>query len=483
MPLTVVLLGATGDLVRTKIVPALFALDCQGLLPRSFRIVGLARTPLDDAAFRARLGGDLTCRSQPADAGAERAARFLERCAYCQGAYGDPAAFGDLGRRLAAIEGGAPAQRIFYLATPPAVFAEAVAALGRSGLAAAVPGAPPPRLVVEKPFGVDRASSDALAQAMAEVFDEPRLFRMDHYLGKEVIQNLLVLRFANLVFEPLWNRDAIASVRITWQEEAGVGGRGGYFDQAGILRDVFQNHLLQMLALAAMEPPGVFSADAVRAEKIKLLSSVEPLAPGDLVVGQYTAGERDGRRWPAYREEPHVAPGSRTPTFMAARLRVRNRRWDGVPFLVRAGKALDRRVSDIEIRFRPVPGNLFCRDVDCLPPNRLVIRVQPDEAIVMRVVNKLPGIGLRLAEGDLDLRYATAFRGPIPDAYERLLLDVIQGDRSLFVGAGELAAAWDIVTPALQDLERRRVVPDPYPGGSRGPASAADLEARAARGG
>ncbi len=477
-PLSLVLLGATGDLARSKIAPALYALDCQGLLPRPFLLAGFGRTPLTDEAFRALLRGRLSCRYRP-PASAERTAdAFLAQCVYYQGDYGSETSFRGLAERLERLEGGRHARRVFYLATPPSVFAEAVAGLGRAGLARGAGAQPAPRLVVEKPFGSDRASSDELARALGAVFDEAHTYRIDHYLGKEVIQNLMVLRFANLIFEPLWNRDYVESVRIVWKEEAGIGTRGGSFDRVGIIRDVIQNHLLQILALATMEPPAAYEADAVRAEKVKLLKSVAPLALDDLVVGQYAAGA-DAAARPAYRAEPGVAADSRTPTFAAAAVRVRNRRWDGVPVLISAGKALDERLNEIRIRFRPVPGNIFCRSDPCFPPNELVLRVQPDEAVHIHIVSKMPGLELAMAQRALDLRYATAFPHPSPEAYERLLLDaLVSGDRSLFISAAELAAAWDIVTPALLELERRAVVPLPYAWGSDGPAAAGELAAR-----
>jgi glucose-6-phosphate 1-dehydrogenase len=324
--------------------------------------------------------------------------------------------------------------------------------------------------VVEKPFGRDRRSSDRLVDDMHKVFGEEATYRIDHYLGKEIVQNLMVLRFANLVFEPLWNRKYIESVSITWKEPAGVEGRGGYFDGFGIVRDVMQNHLLQIMALLAMEQPRRFDAQAVRDEKVRLLQAVAPLTLEQIAVGQYGASA-SGRQC-AYVEEPMVAADSRTPTYATAVLRISNDRWQGVPFVLEAGKALDQRVNEVRVRFRPVAANLFGPSLGTMAPNELVIRIQPDEAIDLRIMNKAPGLDMVLQQTRLNLRYQAAFDATIPDAYECLLLDVIQGDRSLFIRADELAAAWDIFTPVLAALEERAVQPERYPFGSAGPAAA-----------
>ena len=326
-------------------------------------------------------------------------------------------------------------------------------------------------MVLEKPFGRDRQTSDELTHAMAEVFVEEQTYRIDHYLGKEVIQNLLVLRFANLVFEPIWHRDFIRSVHIEWKEDLSLEGRGGYFDQYGIIRDVMQNHLVQILALVAMEPPRRLDATCIAAEKVKTLRSIPPLTLENLVIGQFGKSEQGNAASPAYVDDPTVPNDSRTPTFAAARLRIQNERWDGVPFYVTAGKGLDARMTEIRIQFRDVPGNMFCNADGCPAANELVIRVQPDESIYLSLVNKVPGMDMQLETRKLDLQYKAAFTEQIPDAYESLILDVIRGDRSLFIRSDELQAAWDIFTPVLHEIEQQKIVPEPYPFGSHGPDS------------
>jgi glucose-6-phosphate 1-dehydrogenase len=477
-PLSVVVVGASGDLAARKIYPALFALYCQGFLPDAFRIVGFARSRLDDAAFRKRIAEHLTCRYVPGESCAARMEEFLARCTYVSGRYASRESFLNLYQHLARVPHVKEENRLYYLAIPPSVFVDVARAIGGAGLVACDGTGPWTRVVVEKPFGRDAASSAALTRELSQVFTEDQTYRIDHYLGKEVIQNLLVLRFANLVFEPVWNRQHIRDVRITWEENIGVEGRGGYFDHYGIIRDVMQNHLLQILALTAMEPPGHFDGKHIRDEKVQVLRNIPALALDHLVVGQYTGAERAGKRIAGYTEDANVPDGSRTPTFAAAVLRVHNRRWDGVPFYIRAGKALGERMTEIRIRFQDVPGRMFER-LGCAPEaNALVIRVQPDEAINLRIVNKVPGVGMALGVGNLDLQYKSAFEELIPDAYEDLLLDVMQGEKSLFIRRDELEAAWDIFTPALHALDARAVQPEPYVFGSNGPDAAQALAER-----
>jgi len=322
-------------------------------------------------------------------------------------------------------------------------------------------------VVIEKPFGRDSASSAELLTALSGFFREDQTYRIDHYLGKEVIQNLLILRFANLIFEPVWNRNHIESIAISWGETIGCEGRAGYFDQYGIIRDVVQNHLIQMLALAAMEPPISLDAGHISDEKVKLLECVSPIDPADVVVGQYAASEVEGSPLPGYLDDEEVPDDSRTETYMRAVLHVDNPRWYGVPFHLRAGKALNKKMTEIRVQFKDLPYSIF-RHMDAAA-NHLVIRVQPDEAIELHVVNKVPGLDMRLGTAALDLHYQSAFARMIPDAYERLLLEVLRGDQSLFLRADELGVAWDIVTPVLHELETRAEQPLPYPYGSAGP--------------
>ncbi len=473
--LTIVVVGASGDLARKKILPALFALYCQGFLPERFHVFGFARSKLTDAEFRAKITEHLTCRYVPGESCADRMDEFLGRCRYRSGIYGSRDSFLDLYQVMREIEGGEHTNRFYYLAVPPSVFLDVARAIGDAGLVSCGGAEPWSRVVIEKPFGRDRQSSDELTRAMSGVFAEEQTYRIDHYLGKEVIQNLLVLRFANVVFGPLWNRNFIRGVEVLWKEDIGTEGRGGYFDQYGIIRDVMQNHLLQILALVAMEPPSRLDSASIAAEKVGVLRCVPPPKLKDFVLGQYSASEQRGRECPSYIEDPSVPNDSLTPTFAAARLQIDCPRWEGVPFLISAGKGVDAKMTEIRIHFHDVPSDMFCGTDGCPEANQLVIRVQPDEGIYLSLVNKVPGMGMRLASRNLDLQYKEAFTELIPDAYENLLLDVIRGDRSLFIRNQELEAAWDIFTPVLHEIERRRVVPELYRFGSRGPAAAEAL--------
>ena len=466
--LSIVLVGASGDLAQRKVLPALFSLFAQRLLPADVHIFGFARSVLTDVEFRTRTAERLMCRYTPeAHECATLTEQFLARCHYVTGEYHKAESFLDLAERIRQVTGGLAGNRLFYLATPPSVFLDVAHAIGNAGLVACDNAAGWTRIVIEKPFGRDRASSDELVTEFGKVFTNDQTYRIDHYLGKEVIQNLLVLRFANRIFEPVWNRDFIRQVRIVWKETLDIGNRAGYFDNFGIVRDVMQNHLMQMLALTAMERPDSLAATPVRDEKVQVLRAVRPVELTDISLGQYVAsvGDIAGRK--SYRDETGVAPGSRTPTYAAAVLRVNNSRWKGVPFIVECGKALDEQLAEICIRFHDVPRNIFDHAV---PANELVIRIQPDEAIFLRVVNKVPGLKMHLEATELNLRYRTAFAGVIPEAYESLLLDVLAGERSLFIRADELAASWDIFDQALHQIDKQKIEPAAYMQGSRGPA-------------
>jgi len=469
-PLSLVIVGASGDLAQKKIIPALFALYCQGLLPKHFSVVGFARRDMRAEEFRRHITGNLTCRYTPGKGCADRMDEFLSRCDYVSGQYESSDSFLDLYTRMREYEGDGVADRVFYMAIPPFLFLPVAQAIGDAGLVSCEPDPGWSRVVIEKPFGRDRASSDALVRDMGQVFTEAQTFRIDHYLGKEAIQNLLVLRFANRIFAPIWDNDHISSVEISWGEDIGVGDRGGYFDRYGIVRDVMQNHLLQILALIAMEEPRSLDARHIRDEKVRVLRAIPPLAGQDLALGQYGRGLSH----PAYVEEGDIPDDSLTPTFASAELQVHTPRWEGVPFLMRAGKGLDARATEIRIRFRSLEHEIFAPATDGLPANELTIRVQPDEAISLRIVNKVPGLEMELGETDLDLQYESAFDRLIPDAYESLLLDVIRGDKSLFIRADELAAAWDIFTPALDEIEQSSAAPAVYAFGSGGPVGVAE---------
>ena len=457
-PIDVVVVGASGDLARRKIFPALFSLDSQNLLPEAIRFYGFARSDWTDEAFRNHLAENLTCRyvADPASC-ADKMDGFLKRCFYVSGAYDSSEAFLDLYRAMAARNPDGNAKSLLYMAIPPFLFLDVARAIGDAGLIGCDDSpAGWTRVVIEKPFGRDRASSDELVAAMGGIITEDQTYRIDHYLGKEIIQNLIVLRFANRIFEPLWNRMHIESVQICFRENIGIEGRTGYFDQYGIIRDIMQNHLLQILALVAMERPHRLDAGDIGDEKVRALRCIPPLRAGDFVLGQYHG----------YLDHDGVPADSITPTYARTTLRIDNDRWEGIPFVMSAGKSLDRRMTEIRIRFRPVANGLFESSNADVAANDLVLRVQPDAAINLNITNKMPGLEMELSQRNLNLNYDAAYATVMPEAYETLLLDVIQGDKSLFIRKDELEAAWDIFTPALHEMEELRGAPQSYPPGS-----------------
>ena len=472
--------GASGDLAKKKIFPALFALHYQDMLPTNFTVFGYARSKMNDTEFRDMIAGMLTCRvdgATPSKCG-EKMESFLERCFYVSGQYDKEEDFGRLAAAMAARECNLPsADRLFYLSIPPNIFNSVAAAASR---AASSPSGWT-RMIVEKPFGRDLESFRALSRQLYEHLEEEQIYRIDHYLGKELIENLTVLRFANLVFEPLWSRNFIRSVQVIFSENFGTEGRGGYFDQYGIIRDVIQNHLLQILALFAMESPASLNAEDIRDEKVKVLKNMAVVKLEDVVLGQYRSRTTKGTTLPGYLDDETVPRGSLTPTFAACAIFINNPRWDGVPFLLKAGKALHSRVAEIRVQFRHVPGNLYRNklgvDLDA-STNELVMRIQPDEAIYLKINNKVPGLGLRVDTTKLDLTYRSRYKSELPDAYERLILDCINGDRRLFIRADELEVAWEKFTPVLKEIEGRGVQPELYPYGSRGPVGAHYLAAK-----
>jgi glucose-6-phosphate 1-dehydrogenase len=458
--LSIIVVGASGNLARTKVIPALFSLHSQGFLPDGFKLFGFARSEMTDEEFRSSITSHLTCRYTP---GEEKCADliddFLQRCHYVTGDYGSTDAYLDLYTVIRDQFNAPMVERMFYLAVPPVVFSDVAKAIGDSGLVTCADDTPWTRVVVEKPFGRDRESSDLLTSEIAKIFTELQTYRIDHYLGKEVVQNLLVLRLSNLVFSSIWNNRYIDRVDIDWREDIGVEGRGGYFDYYGIIRDVIQNHMLQILSLVAMEPPGDLSARRIEDEKVKVLKSIPAVTRDDIVIGQYEG----------YRDDETVPSDSISPTYAAVRLRIENERWQGVPFYVSAGKGLDRRENVITIRFKPVDTDHYCENGSCPMPNELIMRIQPDESIILRVSTKVPGSGIKVESKDLDLRYGSVFDHIIPEAYENLLYDVVRGDKSVFIGSDELAAAWDIFTPILHELESEGALPEVYEFGSEGP--------------
>lgn len=459
-----VVLGATGDLASRKLLPALYHLANSHSL--EFVVLGAGTRDLGDGAFRQRAGEALVAAGL---GGPAAAAWCTQRLHYAPlPADGDFRAFAG---RIAQVEAehALPGNRVFYLALPPASFPATISGLGEAGLAGAPGWA---RLVVEKPFGRDLAAARDLNRLLHEHFAEPQVYRIDHYLGKETVQNLLVFRFANPVFEASWNRDRIDRVEITVAESAGVGSRARYYDRAGAVRDMLQSHLTQVLTLIAMEAPVSMEAGAVRAEKVKVLRSIRPLDPARLVLGQYEAGTAAGAHLGAYRDLEGVSPGSRTATYAAATLFVDNWRWQGVPFHLRTGKAMAERRTQVAVTFRPPPVCLYHGVSDhCVAHSDvLYLNLQPDEGFELEIEVKEPGDTSRLRTVPLRFAYADAF-GPIPEAYETLLLDIMEGDQSLFVRGDEAEEAWRLYAPILDvDLPVH-----PYPAGSWGPTAARDL--------
>ncbi|HEX6533153.1 MAG TPA: glucose-6-phosphate dehydrogenase [Gemmatimonadaceae bacterium] len=487
-PCTMIIFGARGDLTRRKLLPALAHLACDGLLDPTFAVVGVGRAAGGDDAFRSEMRDVIDDSEELRGTGSATRERFLERLWWVEGDLRAADTYQRLADCLASIEGAdAPNRgRLFYLAIPPSLYPEVIRHLSVSGLAPRVDDdrAAWVRVIIEKPFGHDMASARELNRQVSETLGEHQIFRIDHYLGKETVQNLLVLRFANSLLEPVWNRDHIAHVQITAAESVGVEHRASYYEEAGVLRDMFQNHLLQLLTLTAMEPPNTFEADAVRTEKVKVLGAIVPvtpaLAPTMSAVGQYGEGMIDGEHVRAYRDEPGVDRASRVPTYAAARFEVANWRWEGVPFFLRSGKRMHRRVTEIAIQFRRPPHLMFpLRDGERIEPNVLVIGIQPDEGISLRFEVKVPGVDVRLAPVRMVFSYADAFGASSHSAYETLLLDCMLGDATLFTRADAVEGAWRVIDPIIQGWQQLPAADIPiYEAGSWGPAGAAALIAR-----
>ncbi|MEB2288927.1 MAG: glucose-6-phosphate dehydrogenase [Anaerolineae bacterium] len=470
LPTTLVIFGASGDLTERKLIPALFSLHQRGRLPGRLQIVGSARSPFSDEDFRAHLRDGV---QQYATESFNAAAwdRFAAAISYLRGDSNVADDYAKLAAFLREKENG-PANRLYYLAVAPSLYAPIVEHLGAADMVHETDGWR--RIVVEKPFGRDLASAHALNDTIHRVFAEHQVYRIDHYLGKETAQNVLFFRFANTIFEPVWNRNYVDHVQITVAETVDVGHRASYYDHAGVLRDMFQNHLLQLLALVAMEPPASFNADALRNEKVKVLRALRPVEPGNLTLAQYEG----------YRDLKGVAPGSSTPTFAALKLYVDNWRWQGVPFYLRSGKALARKVSEIVVEFKCPPHVMFDRPTgDCFPPNVLSLCIQPDEGIHLQFQAKVPSSQQDTRSVDMEFHYRSSFgNGKLPDAYERLLLDALLGDASLFTRSDEIESAWRLIDPILDGREgTEALIVAPYAPGSMGPVESDDFLARDGR--
>ncbi len=471
-PATIVIFGASGDLTQRKLVPALHSLTCADLLSPEIRVIGVARSDLSDEAFRERLYQGVTQYARLKPGACELWPNFAGRYTYLVGGYDDPETYRRLAERLAQLdaETDVGGNTLFYLAIPPMLYPVIVEQLGQAGLNRSQRGWR--RIIVEKPFGRDLDSAQQLNRQIHAVFEEDQIYRIDHYLGKETVQNILTFRFGNAIFEPLWNRNYVDHVQITVTEQVDVGRRAGYYDKAGVLRDMFQNHLLQLLSLTALEPPAVFDAKALRDEKVKVLRAVRPAA--ESVRAQYEG----------YCQTAGVDADSQTPTYAALQLFVDNWRWRGVPFYLRSGKGLATKTTEINIQFKCVPHLMFLLPPqEEITPNVLSLCIQPDEGIHLRIEAKKPGTGMHPRPVDMEFHYADVFGGDaLPDAYERLLLDVIQGDAALFARADEIELAWGLIDPIHRAWQEPDAPPlTSYQPGSWGPAEADELLAREGR--
>jgi glucose-6-phosphate 1-dehydrogenase len=472
-PTTLVIFGGTGDLARRKLLPAVYNLAHEGALPERFNLIASSRSdiPHDDYRDMAREAIAAHSRRQPDPQVLDK---LLERVRYVPGTFDDDAIYEHLDGELRRFdeEAGIPFNRVFYLSTAPQFFPVIVGKLGEHGLQRHEGS--DVRVVIEKPFGTRREEALELNRQVLSVLDESQVFRIDHYLGKETVQNMLAFRFANGMFEPIWNRNYIDYVQITAAEDLGVGTRAGYYDHAGALRDLVQNHMLQLLTLLCMEPPVTFSADDVRDEKVKVLHAIQP--PKATVRAQYTAGMAEGKEVPGYLEEEGVADDSRTETYAALRLRVDNWRWAGVPIYLRTGKRLARKVTEIAVVLKPVPHLAFeAAGSVGVQPNQLVMAVQPNEGVSLSLGAKIPGARMRIRPVNMEFLYGTAFLSQSPEAYERLLLDAMRGDATLFTRDDEVAEQWRIIDPILERWSSEDGRLPTYPAGSAGPQEANDL--------
>jgi glucose-6-phosphate 1-dehydrogenase len=479
-PTVLVIFGATGDLAHRKILPALYNLAHEGALPERFELIGVARRDQPGDAFQqiVRESIEKYSRRRPDP---DVLSGLLSDLRYVSGTFDDPAVYDELGSTLSEFDeqAGQPLNRIFYLSTAPEFFPVIVERLGAAGLNEADNAES--RIVIEKPFGYDLASAKQLNAQVLDVFDESQVFRIDHYLGKETVQNLMALRFANALFEPVWNRNYIDQVQITAAEDIGIGGRAGYYERAGALRDLVQNHMMQLLALLTMEPPVAFEANRLRDEKLKVLEAIVPPRPEEVasmaVRAQYGPGAVGGVDVIGYREEEGVDPHSPTETYAALRLQVSNWRWAGVPFYLRTGKQLARKVTEIAVILKPVPHLAFQNlGTVGVQPNQIILTVQPDEGVSVSIGAKIPGASMRIRPVNMEFHYGTSFVSESPEAYERLILDAMRGDATLFTRNDEIEALWGIIDPILNAWHADTESPIPqYVAGTAGPVEAEEL--------
>ena len=470
-----VIFGAGGDLARRELIPSLFQLFREDLLPREFAVIGFSRGDWSDQDYRDRMREALGSLDHT-----EAWSSFARLLHFSPGDFGDPTSFERLGAKIAEVrkEHGIVDNVFFHLAAPPEFFSPIVDKLAKAGLSR---GAGWRRLVVEKPFGTDRATARELDDRLRRTFDEESIYRIDHFLGKETVQNMLVFRFANPSFEPIWNRNYIDHVQITVAEEIGIGTRAGFYESVGVIRDMLQNHLLQLLCLTAIEPPISYDGASLRDETVKVLRSIRPVDPGrDAVTGQYVAGEVKGKPVAGYREEAGVAAASMTPTFVAVRLHLDNWRWEGVPFYLRTGKRMEQKLTEICIQFKPTPHLMFPVDASALQSNLLVFRLAPQEGIINIFAAKRPGPELTMCPVRMNFLYSSAFElAEDPRAYAWLMRDVMQGDQTLFARADWIDHAWAVTDPVVRSATAES--PEPYPGGSWGPEGADRLIAEGGR--
>jgi glucose-6-phosphate 1-dehydrogenase len=484
-PTTLTIFGATGDLAHRKLLPALYNLAHEGSLPERFNLIGVSRSEKAHEDFRVEMKESIEkySRTPPKP---EVLDALLERAKYIPGVFDDPSVYETLRQTIAEYdeEAGIVFDRIFYLSTAPEFFPVIVNALGEHNLDRTKDAET--RVVIEKPFGYDLASARQLNEAVLSVFQESQVFRIDHYLGKETVQNIMAFRFANTMFEPVWNRNYIDHVQITAVEDIGIGTRAGYYDGAGALRDLVQNHMMELLANVCMEPPTAFDADRVRDEKVKVIEAIRPPTIDDVpkmaVRGQYAHGRSAGEEVPGYLGEDGVPPDSKTETYAALRLEVSNWRWAGVPFYLRTGKRLARKVTEIAVQLKPVPHLAFQAHGSLgVQPNQLVLTVQPDEGVLLSLGAKIPGARMRIRPVNMEFHYGTAFLSQSPEAYERLIMDAMRGDATLFTRNDEVDALWRVVDPILQAWEQDKGEVAQYPAGSDGPDLANELIERDGR--